>query len=125
MPYAFSLSEADSKRVFTGILPGENAEVLQADVTLEADMNYDIFAVGNVGDESLSLLTVTSMETAVDAGNAQVQIVHAASMAPIKLIEGVPINKLKKRIKEVFEVTPKPKAINGAIITTGKLDNIQ
>ena len=67
----------------TGILPGENAEVLQADVTLEADMNYDIFAVGNVGDESLSLLTVTSMETAVDAGNAQVQIVHAASMAPM------------------------------------------
>ncbi|MGE6419866.1 CHRD domain-containing protein [Alteromonas macleodii] len=67
----------------TGILPGENAEVLQADVTLEADMNYDIFAVGNVSDESLSLLTVTSMETAVDAGNAQVQIVHAASMAPM------------------------------------------
>ncbi|OES30749.1 CHRD domain-containing protein [Alteromonas macleodii] len=67
----------------TGILPGENAEVLQADVTLEADMNYDIFAVGNVGDESLSLLTVTSMETEVDAGNAQVQIVHAASMAPM------------------------------------------
>ncbi|MFD3397223.1 CHRD domain-containing protein [Alteromonas macleodii] len=67
----------------TGFLPGENAEVLQADVTLEADMNYDIFAVGNVGDESLSLLTVTSMETAVDAGNAQVQIVHAASMAPM------------------------------------------
>ena len=67
----------------TGILPDENAEVLQADVTLEADMNYDIFAVGNVGDESLSLLTVTSMETAVDAGNAQVQIVHAASMAPM------------------------------------------
>ncbi len=66
----------------TGILPGENAEVLQADVTLEADMNYDIFAVGNVGDETLSLLTVTSMETAVEAGNAQVQIVHAASMAP-------------------------------------------
>jgi len=67
----------------TGILPSENAEVLQADVTLEADMNYDIFAVGNVGDDSLSLLTVTSMETAVDAGNAQVQIVHAASMAPM------------------------------------------
>ena len=66
----------------TGILPGENAEVLQADVTLEADMNYDIFAVGNVSDDTLSLLTVTSMETAVDAGNAQVQIVHAASMAP-------------------------------------------
>jgi hypothetical protein len=66
----------------TGILPGENAEVLQADVTLEADMNYDIFAVGNVSDDTLSLLTVTSMETAVDTGNAQVQIVHAASMAP-------------------------------------------
>lgn len=66
----------------TGILPGENAEVLQADVTLEADMNYDIFAVGNVSDDTLSLLTVTSMETSVDAGNAQVQIVHAASMAP-------------------------------------------
>ena len=45
-------------------------------------MNYDIFAVGNVSDDTLSLLTVTSMETAVDAGNAQVQIVHAASMAP-------------------------------------------
>lgn len=65
-----------------GILPGENAEVLQADVTLEADMNYDVFAVGNVSDETLALLTVTSMETAVDAGNAQLQIVHAASMAP-------------------------------------------
>ncbi|GMM66908.1 hypothetical protein MTsDn1_02020 [Alteromonas sp. MTD1] len=66
----------------TGILPGDDAEVLQADLTLEEDINYDIFAVGNVGDESLELLTVTSSETAVDAGNAQVQIVHAASMAP-------------------------------------------
>ncbi|WP_394224017.1 CHRD domain-containing protein [Alteromonas gracilis] len=66
----------------TAVLPGENAEVLQADVTLEADVNYDIFAVGNVEDESLALLTVTSTETMVDAGNAQVQIVHAASMAP-------------------------------------------
>ena len=51
--------------------------------------------------------------------------VSAAAMAPIKLIDGVPTNRLKKRIKEVFAVTPKPKAINGAIITTGKLDNTQ
>ncbi|MEW9797012.1 CHRD domain-containing protein [Alteromonas sp. CYL-A6] len=63
-------------------LPGDDAEVLQADVTLEADTNYDIFAVGNVGDESLMLLPVTSAETSVEAGNVQVQIVHAASMAP-------------------------------------------
>ncbi len=66
----------------TGILPGDNAEVLQADLTLEADTNYDVFAVGNVGDSSLALLPVTSTETAVEAGNAQVQIVHAASLAP-------------------------------------------
>ncbi|MDC8832441.1 DUF4397 domain-containing protein [Alteromonas gilva] len=66
----------------TAILPGENAEVLQADVTLEADMNYDVFAVGSVADDSLMLLPVTSEETAVEAGNAQVQIVHAASDAP-------------------------------------------
>ncbi len=63
-------------------LPGDDAEVLQTDITLETDMNYDIFAVGSVADESLMLLPVTSMETAVDSGNAQVQIVHAASMAP-------------------------------------------
>ncbi|GGW95629.1 CHRD domain-containing protein [Alteromonas halophila] len=66
----------------TANLPGDDAEVLQADVVLEADMNYDFFAVGNVGDDSLMLLPVSSTETAVDAGNAQVQIVHAASMAP-------------------------------------------
>ncbi|WP_414830728.1 CHRD domain-containing protein [Alteromonas sp. H39] len=63
-------------------LPGDDAEVLQTDITLETDMNYDIFAVGSVADESLMLLPVTSMETAVESGNAQVQIVHAASMAP-------------------------------------------
>ncbi|NVK55521.1 MAG: DUF4397 domain-containing protein [Alteromonadaceae bacterium] len=66
----------------TAILPGDNAEVLQADVALEADMNYDVFAVGNVADDSLMLLPVTSAETPVEAGNVQVQIVHAASMAP-------------------------------------------
>ncbi|OJF68305.1 hypothetical protein BK026_05615 [Alteromonas sp. V450] len=66
----------------TGILPDDTAEVLQADVVLDADVNYDIFAVGNVSDGSLALLTVTSSETAVESGNAQVQIVHAASMAP-------------------------------------------
>lgn len=66
----------------TANLPGDDAEVLQADVTLEADMNYDFFAVGDVADESLMLLPVTSMETAVEDGNTQVQIVHAASMAP-------------------------------------------
>lgn len=66
----------------TAVLPGDDAEVLQADVTLEEDINYDIFAVGNVSDETLAFLTVTSAETPVEAGNAQVQIVHAASMAP-------------------------------------------
>ena len=63
-------------------LPGDDAEVLQTDITLETDMNYDIFAIGSVADDSLMLLPVTSMETAVESGNAQVQIVHAASMAP-------------------------------------------
>ena len=66
----------------TAILPGDDAEVLQADVTLEADTNYDVFAVGSVADDSLMLLPVTSTETPVTAGNAQVQIVHAASAAP-------------------------------------------
>ncbi|MEL7387596.1 MAG: CHRD domain-containing protein [Pseudomonadota bacterium] len=78
----FEVETGDYDIGVTAILPGDDAEVLQADVTLDADINYDIFAVGNVGDESLSLLTVTSTETAVEAGNAQVQIVHAASMAP-------------------------------------------
>lgn len=66
----------------TAILPGDDAEVLQADLTLEADKNYDVFALGDVSDESLTLLPVISDETAVQAGNAQVQIVHAASHAP-------------------------------------------
>ncbi|GEA10821.1 DUF4397 domain-containing protein [Alteromonas sp. KUL49] len=66
----------------TAILPGDDAEVLQADLTLDADTNYDVFAVGSVADNTLMLLPVTSAETAVEAGNVQVQIVHAASMAP-------------------------------------------
>lgn len=64
-------------------LPGDTtAEVLSADLTVDMDMNYDIFAVGSVADDSLDLLTVTSSETEVASGNAQVQIVHAASSAP-------------------------------------------
>lgn len=66
----------------TAYLPDDKTEVLQSDVTLEADTNYDIFALGNVADNTLMLLPVTSMETDVESGNTQVQIVHAASMAP-------------------------------------------
>lgn len=32
-------------------------------------MNYDIFVVGNVGDELLLFLIVISMEIVVDVGN--------------------------------------------------------
>ncbi len=78
----FEVETGDYDVGVTANLPGDDAEVLQSDVTLAADMNYDFFAVGNVADDSLMLLPVTSMETAVEAGNAQVQIVHAASMAP-------------------------------------------
>lgn len=64
-------------------LPGdETIEVLTQSLTLDVDMNYDIFAVGTLAQDNLGLLAVTSESTDVEAGNAQVQIVHAASLAP-------------------------------------------
>lgn len=66
----------------TANLPGDDEEVLQSDLTLQTDMNYEIFAVGSVENGTLALLPVSNSDNDVADGNAQFQIVHAASAAP-------------------------------------------
>lgn len=66
-----------------GILPGdETATVIgPADVTLAADTRYEIFAIGEVGDESIAPLIIDNAVSDVGDGNIRVQVVHASPNA--------------------------------------------
>ncbi len=63
------------------IVPGGNVDVISASLTLEADMVYNVFAIDTVAD-GVEPLLVANADTAVSAGNARVQVVHAAPNAP-------------------------------------------
>ncbi|MCC2615767.1 DUF4397 domain-containing protein [Aestuariibacter halophilus] len=63
------------------IVPGGNLDVIAAELTLEADTRYDVLAIDTVA-EGVEPLVVPSSVAAVPAGNARVQIVHAAPNAP-------------------------------------------
>ncbi|RUO74832.1 DUF4397 domain-containing protein [Pseudidiomarina sediminum] len=53
-----------------------------ADVELDDDMRYEVFAVGKVGDATIAPLIFANEVTAVTEGNARVEVVHAAPDAP-------------------------------------------
>ena len=63
-------------------LPGDNADVISANVTLDADMTYSVLAVGSVAEDSIEPLVIANPESAIGAGNLRLQVVHAASTAP-------------------------------------------
>lgn len=70
-----------------GILPdGSTQTVIDASgmsaVTLEANQETSIYAIGMVGDGSLQPLVVTAPDDDPDAGELRAQVVHAASGAP-------------------------------------------
>ena len=51
-------------------------------MTFNADTRYEIFAVGNVSDESLEPLVISNPVSDVASGNSRIQVVHAAYNAP-------------------------------------------
>lgn len=63
--------------------PAGGVQVLSFDASLEGDMQYNVFAAGSVGDGTLEAFVVANQQSEVTAGNARVQIVHAAKNAPI------------------------------------------
>lgn len=63
-----------------GIVPGGTATVIDADVTIEADTETTIIAVGNVA--TIAPLLITNERSAVGGGNFRATVVHAAPAAP-------------------------------------------
>ncbi|ASG66689.1 hypothetical protein CEW91_11325 [Idiomarina piscisalsi] len=67
-----------------GILAdGETVEAIApTSLTLAADMRYEVFAIGQLGDESLEPLVVETMVSEIAAGESRIHVVHAAYGAP-------------------------------------------
>ena len=66
-----------------GLLPGgETATVISADgVSLRADTNYDVIAVGKVGDETIEPLILTDDGARDDANSARLRVAHLSPEA--------------------------------------------
>jgi hypothetical protein len=64
-------------------IPGGNADVITASLTLDGEKSYNVIAVGSVSGASIEPLVVAVDRSAVTAGNARVQVVHAAPNAPM------------------------------------------
>lgn len=79
------LEEATYSIQVDGILADDSTATVigPADVELSADMRYEVFAVGKVGDDSIAPLIFANDFTAVSDGNARVEVVHAAPDAPL------------------------------------------
>lgn len=70
-----------------GILPGGSTQTVidasgMSAVTLDADKETSIYAIGKVGDASIAPLVVTAPDADPAAGQLRAQVVHAASGAP-------------------------------------------
>ncbi|MEM7451416.1 MAG: DUF4397 domain-containing protein [Pseudomonadota bacterium] len=63
-----------------GITPGGTATVISADITLDADTETTVIAVGGVAN--IAPLLVTNERSAVAGGNFRATVVHAAPNAP-------------------------------------------
>lgn len=67
----------------SAILPDNSTTpVLTPSLTFAAGQTYTAYAVGKVADGSLSALLVNAPDSAPTAGNALLQVVHAAAGAP-------------------------------------------
>lgn len=82
------LTAAETSFQVDARLPGDaTAAVINATLTLESGKSYEVIALGKVADGSagsnpLEALVITNEGTAVTAGNARAQVVHAAPDAP-------------------------------------------
>ena len=65
-----------------GILPsGDTTTVIDEELTLEADMRYDVFALGNIGAESpydFGPFIIANEVSSVATGDARLQVLHGA-----------------------------------------------
>jgi len=67
-----------------GILPDDSTvdAIGPASLTFAADTRYEVFAAGQLGDESLEPLVLSNPVSDVAAGESRIQVVHAAYGAP-------------------------------------------
>ncbi|WP_404398237.1 DUF4397 domain-containing protein [Idiomarina loihiensis] len=67
-----------------GILPDDSTvdAIGPASLTFAADTRYEVFAAGQLGDESLETLVLSNPVSDVAAGESRIQVVHAAYGAP-------------------------------------------
>lgn len=67
-----------------GILPDESTvdAIGPASLTFAADTRYEVFAAGQLGDESLEPLVLSNPVSDVAAGESRIQVVHVAYGAP-------------------------------------------
>ena len=57
-------------------------EVLSINLSPEAAVSYDVIAVGSVADETLELLTLSTLDEDLTEGNVRARVVHVAEDAP-------------------------------------------
>jgi len=78
------LDEGTYSITVQGILPDQStADVIgPADLEFAADTRYEIFAIGDVSDETLEPLVLSNPVSAVADGESRIQVVHAAYGAP-------------------------------------------
>jgi len=69
-------------KVFVSPSDGSGAPALQATLTIEANRDVTVLAVGRVSDGSLELLPVQDTNTLPQAGKAHVRFIHASPDAP-------------------------------------------
>lgn len=90
VPYTASsgvleLDEGSYSVQVDGILPdGSFATVIgPADLELDGETRYEVFAVGKVSDGSIAPLIIANPVSDIAAGNFRLQVVHAAPDAPM------------------------------------------
>lgn len=78
------LDEGTYSITVQGILPdGTTADVIgPADLEFSGETRYEVFALGQVADESLEPLILSNPVSAVADGESRIQVVHAAYGAP-------------------------------------------
>lgn len=77
------LAEDSYDVVVEGIVPGGNVEVINVPgLALAGDQDYNVLAVGKVGNGTLEPLLLPVPDAPIAAGNARALVVHAAPDAP-------------------------------------------
>lgn len=78
----FSVGAAEYELAVEANTPAGGAQVLSLTASLEGEMVYNVIAAGSVAAGNLEALVVANQQSEVTAGNARVQVVHAARNAP-------------------------------------------